>query len=234
MTSIPLAFIAGFLTVLAPCTLPILPIVLGVGAKSKTRPLFVILGFVVTYTVAGMAFIRVGQLFGLNSETLRTVAAIILIIFGASLLFPKLYQNLTSGLSSRFQQLSAKVQSKGKERSEWIKGLLIGVSLGLVWVPCVGPILGSILTLAADTQSIVSILPLFFAYALGAGLPMLGLAYGGTWATNTFKRIGANTEILHRIFGILIILAAIAILTGYDRRLQSFLLQYYPGGNVPL
>ena len=229
-----LAFFAGFLTVLAPCTLPILPIVLGVGAKSKTRPLFVIFGFVVTYTIAGVAFIRAGQLFGLDSESLRTIAAGVLILFGGSLLFPNLYNTLTAGLAARFQKLSANIQAKGNRQAEWIKGILIGISLGLVWVPCVGPILGSILTLAADAQSIVAILPLFFAYALGAGLPMLGLAYGGTWATNAFKRIGKKTETLHRLFGILIIIAAIAILTGYDRRLQSFLLQYYPGGNVPL
>ena len=228
MTLFLLAIFAGFLTVLAPCILPILPIVLGAGTGSRWRPVFVVIGFILSFSVFGAAFATVGTFIGISNETFRWIAVALLIVFGASLLFERTYQKITAAASARLGQLGAKVSAGSVGKTSAFSGLLVGISLGLIWTPCAGPILGTILTLAATNGNPWTVGLLFAAYGLGASVPMLGIAYGGGWILSQIKKIGAKAETLNKLFGLLIIATALAIASGYDRVIQSYLVSYYP------
>ncbi len=224
-----LAIAAGFLTILAPCILPLLPFLLGTsGGKSPWRPLMTIVGFVGSFSVLGAAFATAGTFFGVSNEAFRTVAVALLLLFGLALLFESVYDRAMAGLQPVLARLSAKVSGGARTRTDAASGLLVGVSLGLVWTPCAGPILGSILTLATRTNDYVTTLFLMFAYALGAGVPMGGIAYGGQVIQKRLLGIGRWQHVLNKIFGVMVVAMALLILTGYDLAFQTWLIQFYP------
>ncbi len=223
------AIAAGFLTVLAPCILPILPIILGSGSGgSKWRPVYVVLGFILSFSIFGAVFATAGSFLGLSNEVFRTIAIVLLFIFGFALVFESVYQKFTAGFSAKLSQLGAKISGGGKKHGALIEGLLIGVSLGLIWTPCAGPILGTILTLAVTEGDVITVGILFGAYSFGAAVPMLAIAYSGGWFFEKMKRIGSHVDLLNKIFGMLILLTALAIVFGYDTVIQSYLLRFYP------
>ena len=224
-----LAIAAGFLTILAPCILPVLPILLGTsGGKSKWRPVMIIAGFVGSFSVIGAAVATAGSFLGISNDLLRYVAVALLLLFGLSLLFERVYDRLAAKIQPALARLSAKVSAGSALKSDAASGLLVGVSLGLIWTPCAGPILGTILTLASKTKDFVTVMLLMFAYALGAGLPMLGIAYGSLALRSKIQCIGTYHATINKIFGALVILTALAILTGYDLKVQTWLVQFYP------
>lgn len=224
-----LALAAGFLTILAPCILPLLPFLLGTsGGRSKWRPVAIILGFVGTFSIVGAALATAGTFLGIESGTLRYVAVALLLLFGFALLFEPLYEKLTAGVGAALARLGGKVQ-KGNIRDQGIlSGVLVGFSLGLIWTPCAGPILGAILTIGARTKDFLTTMLLMLAYAIGAGLPMLAIAYGGQKLQHRLLKIGKAQPVLNKVFGVLIIAMALAILTGYDIVFQTWLIQFYP------
>jgi cytochrome c-type biogenesis protein len=123
---------------------------------------------------------------------------------------------------------SAKISGGAAKRTDAISGLVVGVSLGLIWTPCAGPILGSILTLASRTADYVTTLLLMFAYALGSGIPMLAIAYGGNALQRRMLAAGKWQRPLNVGMGLLIVATALLILTGKDIAFQTWLIQYYP------
>jgi len=234
MTLFLLAIVAGFLTVLAPCILPILPVILGVGHGSKWRPVFVVIGFILTFSLFGAAFATVGGVAGISSDTFRTIAIILLLLFGLALVFEGVYQKLTASVSAALSRLGAKISAGSVGKSSSASGLLVGVSLGFIWTPCAGPILGTILTLAAAGGDFGTTAVLFAAYAFGSAIPMLGIAYGSGWFFPKLQKIGIHAHLLNKIFGVLIIATAIAIAFGYDRVIQTYLVEFYPEQILPL
>ncbi len=224
-----LAIAAGFLTILAPCILPLLPFLLGTsGGKSRLRPLMIIAGFVGSFSILGAAFATAGTFLGVSNAALRNVAVVLLLLFGLALLFEKTYEKAMARLQPILAKWSARISGKAATRTDAWSGLVVGVSLGLIWTPCAGPILGSILTLASQTADYVTTLLLMFAYALGAGAPMLAIAYGGNALQRRLLKIGSWQSALNRIFGLLVVGMAVLILTGYDLRLQAWLVRFYP------
>lgn len=224
-----LAIAAGFLTILAPCILPLLPFLLGTsGGKSRLRPLMIVIGFVASFSVLGAAFATAGTFLGVSNAALRNVAVALLLLFGLALLFEKTYEKAMARLQPVLARWSAKLSGKAALRTDAWSGVLVGVSLGLVWTPCAGPILGSILTLASRTADYVTTLLLMFAYAFGAGIPMLAIAYGGNALQRRMLGIGRWRSLLNKVFGLLVVAMAILILTGYDLRLQAWLIRFYP------
>ncbi len=234
MTLFLLAIVAGFLTVLAPCILPILPVILGIGSGSKWRPIFVIVGFILSFSILGAGFATAGSFLGISNESFRMIAIILLLLFGLALVFEKTYQKMTAGLSSWLSRLGAKISAGSATKKTAASGLLVGLSLGLIWTPCAGPILGTIITLAATEGDYLITAILFAAYAFGSAIPMLAIAYGSGWFFLKLQKIGAHAELLNRIFGILIIVTAIAIALGYDRVIQAYLIEFYPEQILPL
>lgn len=226
MLQIIFSFLAGMLTIGAPCILPMLPIILGVsvGHTGKTRPLFITLGFITTFSVAGLTLSLVVQKLMIAPDLLRNIAVVGLGIFGILMLFPKIFEILAqrlSGFSTSAQQISQKAGSKN------FGGFVLGMILGLIWTPCAGPILGSILTLIATQSSFGQAIPMLIAYSAGAGVPMLAISYGGQAITTKVRSIAKYTNTIQKLFGGIILLLAVAMYFQYDLKLQAKLLDYY-------
>src|SRR3989344_2219935 len=141
------AFSAGIVTTLYPCILPILPNVLsGSLTGGKRRPLGVITGFILSFTFFAVFSFALAKALGISTEILRNLAVIFLIIFGLSIFFPSI-QALMERFIAKFN-INPNAQDTG-----FRGGLMLGVTLGFVWTPCVGPILASVLALAATSQN---------------------------------------------------------------------------------
>lgn len=228
MIQILLAILAGLLTVGAPCILPILPILLGasVGQKSKSRPLFITFGFIVTFALAGLFLSLLVSRFHFSADSLRHVAVIALALFGLFMLWPLPFELLTAKLSGLINQAQ---QTASRAGSGNFGGFVLGVMLGIIWTPCAGPVLGSILTLIATQTKLTQASVLLLAYALGAGIPMLVISYGSQWITAKIRVLANHARLVQQIFGAIIILWALAIYLGYDLIIQAKIIEHYPG-----
>jgi cytochrome c biogenesis protein CcdA len=228
-----LAFAAGVLTVAAPCILPMLPLILGasVGRSDPWRPVFIVLGFVLAFTVAAAGLTLFAGALGLSPGALRTTAAVLLALFGLLMIWPKALAILTAPLAGLVGRAGAIGHRAGAGP---LGGLVLGMTLGLVWTPCAGPVLGSILTLAATARDPAKAAILLAAYALGAGLPMLLIAYGGQYVTTRVRGLARWSRRLQQAFGVLIILTALAIQLQYDVVVSAWLGGLYPSARTGL
>ena len=212
------AFIAGLATCVSPCVLPVLPLILsaGVGARSRLRPLAVVLGFIVGFSAVSIALTQIVRAFGLPADLLRWLAIVFIAGFGLSLVFPA----IQARLQRLFQPLSATGDRLGRAGGQGLAGgFILGLSLSLVWAPCVGPILASVLALIAVNRVTLEAVEVAFAYALGAGIPMLAIAYGGQRLSQA-RRAASRSRAIERAFGAIMLLTALAIASGLDRELQ--------------
>ncbi len=218
------AFLAGIVTILSPCILPVLPIVLsGSLAGGHKRPIGVVIGFVGSFTFFTLALATLVKATGLPADALRNVAVAVILLFGISMLLPQtqvILEKLFSRLSSFTPQVS--------EQSGFWGGVIVGVSLGLVWSPCVGPILASVITLAITSQVSWAAVFITLAYAIGSGIPMLAIAYGGRALLHKIPGLLENTGKVQQVFGVLMIATAVAIALNIDRQFQTFLLTTFP------
>lgn len=224
---IPFAFLAGVITILSPCILPILPIILSssVGGKEtgRARPIGVVTGFVLSFTFFTLFLSTIVRISGISADSLRIAAVVIVAGFGLSLLIDPV-QVWVETLFSRI----ANLVPQGNTRSGFSAGLLVGFSLGLLWTPCVGPILASVISLAlAETLTVNAVL-ITLAYSLGTAIPMLLIMVGGRKLLQSVPWLVQNTQKIQKAFGILMILTAIGILTGVDRQFQTFILDRFP------
>ena len=151
-----LSFAAGGLSTLSPCVLPLLPILLGTAlAAHRLGALALAAGLSLSFTLLGVAIASLGAGLGLDPSWLRDGAALLLMVFGAVLLSARLQQRFavaTSGLSGVGHGVLARVSLDGLS-GQFVLGLL----LGLVWSPCVGPTLGAAVTLASQGQSLAQV-----------------------------------------------------------------------------
>ena len=149
MLNLVLALLAGIVTIAAPCTLPVLPILLGasVGQTSKVRPAMIALGFVISFSVVALLLGAITRVFDFDPNVLRNAAAILLLGFGLLMIWPAPFE----WLSIRIGGFNGEI---GRYRSTraMIGGFVLGTTLGLVWTPCAGPVLGSILTVVATSK----------------------------------------------------------------------------------
>ena len=143
MIQILFAFLAGILTIAAPCILPMLPIILGasVGQSSKRRPLFIVAGFVVSFASASLVLSTLVTHLGLSQNVIRNSAIVLLLIFAFFMIWPKPFELLTAKLSG----LINKASEVGSSRKGNSGAFILGLVLGIVWTPCAGPVLGTIL-----------------------------------------------------------------------------------------
>ena len=216
------AFLAGIVTILSPCILPILPIVLsGALSGGKMRPLGVITGFILSFTFFAVFAFTLARVLGITTEGLRYISVALLVVFGVSLFVPQV-QLLLEKFASRFSPV-------GQKRKEgFIGGVVLGVSLGFVWTPCVGPILASVLTLAATSTITLELILITLAFSIGTSLPMLGIAYGGRHVIETLPYLRKRSEMIQKVFGVLIILTALMIFFNLDRAFQTYILEKFP------
>lgn len=227
MIALLFALLAGIVTIAAPCTLPVLPILLGsaLGNHGRTRPIFMALGFIATFAAITLIFHFVTTLAGLEADQLRNVAIMLLAVFGVLLLWPGLYEWLSPNIAAvTGGWISPAMQS----RTDVLGGFLLGTTLGLVWTPCAGPVLGSILTLLATQTNGVWAAALLLAYAVGAAIPMLAIAYGGQYAVRHVRNFAPYTHRLQQVFGVLVVGFAAAMFFQYDTIATAWLSDLYP------
>lgn len=227
----PFALLAGVLTIASPCVLPILPIVLGTSLSAsaerinKFRPLFIVSGFVLTFAALGMLLASVSQSVAIAHETLRLIAIGALMLAGLAMLWRRPYEWLMAYLSGPLNRIGS---TGGNAGSGNLGGFVLGMSLGAVWTPCAGPVLASILVLVAKAQNIGWSGLLLILYAIGAGIPMLLIAYGGQFMTTRVRIVTRYAGRLQKIFGVLIVLTALAIYFQYDVVIYAWLSDLFP------
>ena len=167
---IGIAFVAGLITAISPCVLPVLPILVAGGASgSRRRPFAIIGGLVASFTVFTLAGTAILKALGLPADFLRNLAIALLFVLAATLLVP-FFARL---LERPFLPLTRR--RAGNDTN----GLVLGASLGLVFVPCAGHVLAAMTAVAANGAVGLRTVLATLAYALGAGLPMLLFALGG-------------------------------------------------------
>lgn len=229
MIQIFFAFLGGVLTVAAPCILPMLPIILGasISQRSRTRPLLIVVGFISSFAVLSLLLSFLIQKLGLSPNLLRDIAIFCLAVFAVFMIWPKPFELLMLKMSGAINSAGQVGQSQGNWR-----GFVLGLVLGIVWTPCAGPILASILVLIATQGSTIKSITLLASYALGASIPMLIIAYGSQWVTTKVRGIAQYATRLQQIFGILILLLAAAMYLQYDVLLENKLTSYFPQSNL--
>ncbi|BAC91561.1 cytochrome c biogenesis CcdA family protein [Gloeobacter violaceus] len=223
MVAVPLglAFAGGFLTVLSPCILPVLPILVGRSLRShRFGPVALVIGLVGGFALAGSLLGVTAEWFAGLASFLRTAAIALLLALGLAALFPERSERLWARLGG-FQPLEPKQDGLWGE-------LLVGSQLGLIWTPCAGPVLGSILTLAAVGGQPTGAFGLLLVYGLGAAVPMLVFAYGGRYLSARLLGLRAQGELLQRIAGAAVAASALAILLGWDVTVQLWLAPLLP------
>jgi cytochrome c-type biogenesis protein len=223
----PLALLAGVLTIASPCVLPILPIVLGSTLQrvNRVRPLFIVAGFVLTFAALGMLLASASQHVVVAHETLRLAGIVMLMLTGLLMLWRRPYEWLMAHASGALNRVGP---SADRDNSGNLGGFLLGMSLGAVWTPCAGPVLASILVLVAKAQDIGWSATLLILYAIGAGIPMLIIAYGGQFITTRVRVIARHTHRLQQVFGVLILLTGLAIYLQYDVLIYAWIADFYP------
>jgi len=232
MLELVFAVLAGILTIAAPCTLPVLPILLGasIGRAGYLRPAMIALGFVISFSATALLLGAITRLFDFDPNVLRSTAAILLLAFGLLMLWPAPFEWLSIRLNGWLD-----LGSSSAQRSEGaLGGLVLGTTLGLVWTPCAGPVLGSILTLVATSQNLALASTLLIAYAIGAALPMLTIAYGGQAVTMRVRSVARVAPRLQQAFGVVVIAFALAAYFQYDTLIVAWLTSIYPTGQIGL
>jgi cytochrome c-type biogenesis protein len=228
MLNLVLALLAGVITIAAPCTLPMLPILLGasVGQTSKARPVMIAAGFVLSFSVVALALSAITRVFDFDPNVLRSAAAILLAGFGLLMLWPAPFERLASRLGCFTGGVATNQGVLG--------GFVLGTTLGLVWTPCAGPVLGSILTVIATSQDTAWASTLLVAYAIGAAIPMLAIAYGGQAVTTRVRRFARIAPRLQQGFGVVVIGFAALSWFQYDTLIVAWLTHFYPNGQIGL
>ena len=217
------AVLAGAGTALSPCVLPVLPALLAAGGVGgRRRPLGIVVGLSVTFTVTIVGLAMVVDGVGLGSDPLRDVAIVVLLVFGVVLLMPRLAERIEAPLS-RLARFGPRTVGDG-----FLSGLLVGGALGFVYTPCASPILAAVISVSAASGKTILIA---LAYAFGSALVLLALSLGGRRLFDRVRRAGRG-PVLQRVLGTIMILTALAILTNLDVNFDQFVAQHIPDVNL--
>jgi cytochrome c-type biogenesis protein len=227
--SLGLAFLAGTVTALSPCVLPVLPLILGRSIKSHHwGPVALVAGLVMGFAAAGILVGLVSSSFADFIGSLRYFTIFLLLSIGIISIFPQLGYWLLKYLP--FNDLIQRM--KHPTQVGLVGEFLLGNQLGLLWTPCAGPVLGSILILATVDKQPLGAFGLLLVYGLGAGLPMLLLAYMGRSASQYLVKLRPYSMRLQQVGGVVIALTAIALLQGWDNNIQLWLAPLFPTFNI--
>jgi cytochrome c biogenesis protein CcdA len=226
--ALALSFVAGALSILSPCVLPILPIVLGAAASEhRWGPAALATGLAVSFVAVGLFVATVGYSIGLDSELFRNVAAALMIAVGVILLVPR-FQGRLALAGAPLATWSDR--HFGAPRQAGLGGqILIGLLLGAVWSPCVGATLGAASLLAAQGRDLGEVAVTMLAFGLGAALPLTALGFLSRevmlrWRTHLLSG-GAHARML---FAIVLVAIGVMVLTGLDKSIETFAVNESP------
>lgn len=232
--SLGLAYLAGVLSILSPCVLPLLPIVLGsAAAEHRLAPAALATGIVISFVAIGLFVATIGFGIGLDAEVFRTASAIVMIAIGLVLASPA---------------LQVRVAAAGGPVSDWADRNLsgfstrgvggqfgVGLLLGAVWSPCVGPTLGAASVLAAQGRDLGQVAATMALFGLGAATPLLVLGSLSRQALMRWRdRLARGGKGVKVALGLVLITVGGLILTGQDKRLEAALVEASPAWLVEL
>lgn len=224
------AFIAGVITVLSPCILPILPIVLsGSVGGGKRRPFGIVAGFITSFTFFTLALSTIVKATGLPSDLLRNVAITTIILLGFSMVLPHT-QLFLERLFTRLSNYAPRANTS----DGFVGGFVLGMTLGLVWAPCVGPILAAVITLAVTSSVNLAAVFITFAYSLGTAIPMFAIIISGRGLLQKNRWLLQNAAAIQRGFGVIMIAVGLSMVLQLDRRFQTLILEKFPQYGVGL
>jgi cytochrome c-type biogenesis protein len=230
------SFIAGLLTTLSPCVLPILPFLIDSALRKNRRaPLYMIFGLALSFITVGFLLSRFGTLFGFGSDEIRKFSALILAVTSLFFLSSEL-QDFVSEKMTGFVNFGTKVsgQLNVDESSAW-GSLILGSLLGIIWSPCAGPALGVAVSMASQEGQSFSALKIMMVYAAGASIPMLLIAYGlRSYVQKNMDKIFNFTENSKKFFGTVLLFTGVFIFFGLDKSIETFLLNNLPASWVDL
>ena len=225
------AFLAGLLTTLSPCVLPVLPFVTASSqSKSRAGPLALALGLLVTFVGSTLLIATSGFVLGLSPELLKQIAGILLAVSGLLFLSSSAQDYLAQALGRLVQsvQLTSRNSNansrSGSVYSEFVGGLL----LGLVWTPCSGPSLGTALGLASQAKGVGAAAVVLLCFGLGAIVPLLSFAYLARGLTERVRQNRRYIDWIKKVLGLLMVVFAVLIVSGLDRNLEAFFTRLLP------
>ena len=223
-----LSLAAGSLTTLSPCVLPLLPLVVG-GATQRNRlaPVAMGLGMATAFALIGLVVGTLGPLIGLDADHVRVAGAVLLILLALVFWIP--------AWSERFAQwamplaTSAQNASAGLDAGSLKGAFLLGGVLGLVWSPCSGPLLASALTLVVSEGGALPGALILGVFGVGAAVPLVAVAYASRAGFARWRdRALHSANDIKKGFGLLLGLAGVAILMGWDKQLEAWVVDVLP------
>ncbi len=209
------AFISGLVTIAAPCIWPLLPIILSSSVTgAKRKPFGITLGIITSFAFFTLTISYLVKIIPFDPNILRLFAVVVIGFLGITLVVPQL-SRLLEGYVSR---LSGRFAPSGKTKNQgFLGGYVTGFSLGIVWSPCAGPILATIATLAATRSVSFEVALVTIVYVIGVGIPLFVFASAGSYLFTKSRGLSQYTGTIQQIFGVVMILTALAIYTNYDK-----------------
>ena len=222
------AYLAGLLTLINPCVLPVLPIVLASALQAhRLGPVALAAGMAGSFVVLGLTVAAAGQALGLSDQTVAQAGAVLMIGFGLVLLVPQFnrgFATATAGFSARADAGIDRIDRSGLGGQA-----LAGVLLGAVWSPCVGPTLGGAISLASQGQSLLWAGAVMAAFAAGVASVILALGYGAR-AVLMQRRVALRglAERAKPIMGMIFVAVGVAILLRWHHMAEGWLIETLP------
>ena len=228
MTALALSFLAGLLTTLNPCVLPMLPLVLaGTMSGGRLGPLAFAAGMVLSFTALGLFIATIGIGLGVTPHVLRQASAAMFVLFGLVLLIKPLQDRMalaTSGLATSANALAGRVETGGLTGP-----FLLGTLAGALWSPCSGPSLGAAISLAAESGGLVPAALRMFVFGLGATVILLILAYGSRAAIMERRNAMLSaTNWVKPAAGALFVVIGTLVVLGFDKIIEAYLVERMP------
>lgn len=228
------AYAAGLLTLINPCVVPVLPIVIAGALQSgRMGPVAMAAGLSLSFVTLGVGVTAFGHLAGIDIDTISDAGAVLMIVFGLALLVPRagaVLAGATAGMSARADAQMDDVDRSGL-RGQFLGGLL----LGAVWSPCIGPTLGGAISLASQGEGLLRAAAIMSAFALGVSTLILGLAYGTRGAIGRYNAQLRGLAVAARpILGAVFILVGTALLLKWHHVIEAWLIGALPAWLIDL
>jgi cytochrome c biogenesis protein CcdA len=227
-TSVGLGFLAGLVSILSPCVLPLLPMTLGAAAGAhRAGPWALAAGLAISFSGIGLFVATIGFALGFDADLFRALGAALMIALGAALLLPALQTRLAAAGGPLADWSERRF---GGFSTDGLGGQFgVGLLLGAVWSPCVGPTLGAASVVAARGESLGAVAAVMIAFGLGAGLPLalLGLASRAALLRWRERMLGAGKG-LKAALGAGLVVFGLLVLTGLDKRVEAALVEASP------
>ena len=223
-----LALLAGIVSVLSPCVVPLLPIVLGAAvAQHRLAPVVLACGLALSFTAVGIFVATIGFTLGIDGGVFRSAGAVVMALAGVVLLLPSVQTRIAVAAGPAGNWVD---QRFGGFSAEGLSGqFAVGLLLGVVWAPCVGPTLGAASVLAARGEDLGAVAATMAVFGVGSAIPLIAL---GLLSRKTMTRLrsslvgaGKNAKLA---MGLLFVVMAVGILTGADKHLEAVLVDWSP------